>query len=256
VTGTPSTTPSSPTERPLLDADINRFGNLTSLGLDEVLTVRIGPFDRHHFSTQMVDVRSGQLLDIVPGRGSADPIGRLTRQGKPFRHGIEFGTLDLSGPYRRVFEVMVPRATLVSDPFHVCKLANTKLDECRQRVQNETLGHRGRKSDPLYRCRRLLTKAKERLDEKGKEESSACSGPVIRTATWLPVGKHYKADEADRTPIVERPERERKTAQRQSTTANSIPISSSVPAVNAGIVVRYTKLSSTQSVINVPAATF
>ena len=49
-------------------------------------------------------------------------------------------------------------------------LANTKLDECRRRVQNETLGHRGRKADPLYRCRRLLTKAEERLDVKGREK--------------------------------------------------------------------------------------
>ena len=46
-------------------------------------------------------------------------------------------------------------------------LANTALDECRRRVQNETLGHRGRKDDPLYRCRRLLTKAHERIDEHG-----------------------------------------------------------------------------------------
>jgi transposase len=68
-----------------------------------------------------------------------------------------------------VFEIMVRDATLVADPFHVTKLANTKLDECRRRVQNETLGHRGRKSDPLYRCRRLLTKAKERLDDKDHE---------------------------------------------------------------------------------------
>ena len=49
-------------------------------------------------------------------------------------------------------------------------LANTKLDECRRRVQNETLGHRGRKSDPLYRCRRLLTKADERLDDQGRKK--------------------------------------------------------------------------------------
>jgi transposase len=48
------------------------------------------------------------------------------------------------------------------------KLANTKLDECRRRVQNETMGHRGRKDDPLYRSRRLLTKADERLDDRGR----------------------------------------------------------------------------------------
>jgi transposase len=154
----------------LLDADEHRFASVTALGLDEVLMVRVGPYHRQCFSTQMVDVRRGQLLDIVPGRSSAGPMAWLAEMGRPFRDGIEFGTLDLSGPYRRVFRLMVPQATLVADPFHVTKLANTKLDECRRRVQNETLGHRGYKSDPLYRCRRLLTKAKERLDEKGHEK--------------------------------------------------------------------------------------
>ena len=82
--------------------------------------------------------------------------------------GIDFATLDLSGPYRSVFDTMLPDATQVADPFHLVKLANATLDECRRRVQNETLGHRGRKHDPLYRCRRLLTKADERLDDKGR----------------------------------------------------------------------------------------
>ncbi len=154
----------------LLEADVDRIGEVTALGLDEVLMVRIGPFHHRHFSTQLVDVRAGQLLDVVPGRGSPEPMGWLAERGRDFRDRIEFGTLDLSGPYRHVFEVMVPNATLVADPFHVTKLANTKLDECRRRVQNETLGHRGRKSDPLYRCRRLLTKAKERLDDSGTEK--------------------------------------------------------------------------------------
>lgn len=154
----------------LLDADTDRIGQVTALGLDEVLMVRRGPFHRQHFSTQLVDVRRGQLLDVVPGRKGAEPIAWLEAQGTAFCDRIEYGTLDLSGPYRRVFELMTPSATLVADPFHVTKLANTKLDECRRRVQNETLGHRGRKSDPLYRCRRLLTKAKERLDDKGTEK--------------------------------------------------------------------------------------
>jgi transposase len=63
---------------------------------------------------------------------------------------------------------MLPDAVQVADPFHLIKLANHQLDECRRRVQNETLGHRGHKDDPLYRCRRLLTKADERLDDRGR----------------------------------------------------------------------------------------
>jgi transposase len=78
--------------------------------------------------------------------------------------------IDLSGPYRSVLDEMLPHAVQVADPFHVVRLANSKLDECRRRVQNEIVGHRGRKDDPLYRCRRLLTKADERLDDNGREK--------------------------------------------------------------------------------------
>ncbi len=39
----------------------------------------------------------------------------------------------------------------------------------RRRVQNETLGHRGRKRDPLYRIRKLLLTGAERLDERGRD---------------------------------------------------------------------------------------
>src|ERR1700712_5104354 len=42
------------------------------------------------------------------------------------------------------------------DPFHVVALAGHKLDLCRQRVQQDTLGHRGRSGDPLYGIRRAL----------------------------------------------------------------------------------------------------
>ena len=100
----------------------------------------------------------------------AHGLAGRTGTGVPGR-ASSYGTLDLSGPYRRVFEVMVPEATLVADPFHVVKLANTKLDECRRRVQNETLGHRGRKSDPLYRCRRLLDQGQGATRRQGTREA-------------------------------------------------------------------------------------
>jgi transposase len=48
--------------------------------------------------------------------------------------------LDLAGSYRIVFDATVLHATQVAGPFHVIKLANEKLDGCRRRVQNETLG--------------------------------------------------------------------------------------------------------------------
>ncbi|MGP5644252.1 transposase, partial [Corynebacterium variabile] len=48
------------------------------------------------------------------------------------------------------------QARQVMDPFHVVHRAIGKLTACRQRVQNETMGHRGRPEAPLYGIRRIL----------------------------------------------------------------------------------------------------
>ena len=78
--------------------------------------------------------------------------------------------MDLSGPYRKTFTEALPRARQVADPFHVIKLANTAVDDVRRRVQNETTGGRGTKHDPLYRIRKLLLKAAERVTERGRHK--------------------------------------------------------------------------------------
>jgi transposase len=154
---------------PLIE-DPARIGKPIALGLDETLFCRLGQWRRQSWSTSIVDVEAGRLLDVVPGRSAAEPCRWLAERGDAWLGDIRWATLDLSGPYRSVFDTMVPDATQIADPFHLVKLANSKLDECRRRVQNETLGHRGRQADPLYRARRLLTKAHERLDDRGEEK--------------------------------------------------------------------------------------
>src|SRR3954468_19081809 len=42
----------------------------------------------------------------------------------------------------------------VLDAFHVVKRGTQVVDEVRRRVQQDTLGHRGYKDDPLYKIRR------------------------------------------------------------------------------------------------------
>ena len=143
----------------------DRIGAVTALGLDETLFAKLGRFRTQLWSTQIVDVRRGQLLDVVPGRDSVNPCRWLATRDQAWRDRIEWATLDLSASYRTVFDTMLPTAVQVADPFHVVKLANTALDECRRRVQNETLGHRGRRDDPLWRARRRLSIARERLSD-------------------------------------------------------------------------------------------
>jgi transposase len=153
----------------LLEADVDRIGTPEAIGIDETLAVRRGPFRTQEWLTGIVDVRAGRLLDVVEGRNSAGPIEWFTNQGQAWCSNVKWAALDLSGPYRRVYDIALPNATQVADPFHVVKLANLKLDLVRRRVQTEQLGHRGHKGDPLYRARKLLQIASERLPDDRRE---------------------------------------------------------------------------------------
>jgi transposase len=152
---------------PLVE-DPARIGQVTAVGLDEVLFARQGRWRTQAWSTTIADVAGGRLLDIIPGRSATGACRWFDARPPGWCEQIDWAVLDLSGPWRLTFDTVLPWATQVADPFHLVKLANQRLDEVRRRVQNETLGHRGRKHDPLYRSRRLLTRADERLDDRGR----------------------------------------------------------------------------------------
>jgi len=143
--------------------DENRLDGVCAIGVDEKRFLNATPTRRTVFTTQIVDLDRGWLLDVIEGR-SREVLGRwLTERGVDWCHQIRLATLDPSAGYRAALEQHLPQATLVVDHFHAIRLANRAIDECRRRVQNQTLGHRGRKSDPLYRARRVLLTGYERL---------------------------------------------------------------------------------------------
>ncbi len=58
--------------------------------------------------------------------------------------------------FKTTSEAELPDAVEALDPFHVVNLAGDALDACRQRVQQEMAGNRGRSRDPLHTARRAL----------------------------------------------------------------------------------------------------
>jgi len=86
----------------------------------------------------LVDVGRGQLLDIVPGRSSTEPMVWLANKGKPWCDQVRFASLDLSGPYRKVFKLMTPGAVQVADPFHLVKVRH-EAPCIRRRVRDPPL---------------------------------------------------------------------------------------------------------------------
>lgn len=154
----------------LLVDDPDRIGPVHAIGMDETLFVRAGGYRAQRWATTFADVSGHRLIDIAEGKDAESVIGWLEQRPQSWLEAIGVGTLDMASSYRAIYRRVLPQAMLVVDPFHLVKHANLCLDRVRCAVQNQTLGHRGRKHDPLYRSRRLLTKAAERLSEGGHEK--------------------------------------------------------------------------------------
>ncbi|MFF5021306.1 transposase [Micrococcus luteus] len=87
----------------------------------------------------------------------------MNERGDQFRKRVETATLDPFQGYKNAIDDQLEDATCVLDAFHFDKLAGAAVDDVRRQVQQETLGHRGRKGEPLYGIRHVLRAGRERL---------------------------------------------------------------------------------------------
>ena len=153
---------------PLVD-DGRRVGKVRALGVDEHAWLAAKRNHPTRYATALVDLDRRHVIDVFDGK-SAQKLRRwcACRSGR-WRQAVKVVALDLTDTYRNGLSPHLAHATRVADPFHVTRVANRTVDQVRRRVQNQTLGHRGRKHDPLFKIRKLLLKGAERLDDQGTE---------------------------------------------------------------------------------------
>jgi len=124
---------------------------------------------RARYVAGLVDLERRVIIDMVEGNAAVDLRRWTSSQNRDWLAGIAVVATDLAESYRLGLSPDLDHALRVADPFHVVRAANRTVDKVRRRVQNETLGHRGRQADPLYRIRKLLLSGHERLNQKGHD---------------------------------------------------------------------------------------
>lgn len=156
--------------RRLID-DPARFDGVAVIGVDEHVWRHTRFGDK--YVTVIIDLtpnRDGtgpaRLLDMVEGRSKQVFKHWLAGRPQDWREKIEVVAMDGFTGFKTAAAEELPDAVPVMDPFHVVRLAGDGLDRCRQRVQQDTLGHRGRAGDPLYGVRRTLHTGAGLLTEK------------------------------------------------------------------------------------------
>lgn len=164
-----------------LDAVPARFDGVRMLGVDEHVWHHVDQRKRGpKLLTGMVDLTRDEdgrvharLLGLVPGRSGSVYGDWLSQRDEAFRAGIEVATLDPFHGYKNAIDEHLADATAVVDAFHVVKLATACVDDVRRRVQQDTLGHRGRKGDLLYGIRTIVRAGIENLTDRQRARLTA-----------------------------------------------------------------------------------
>ena len=178
--------------RRVLIADPARFDGVAVIGVDEHVWRHTRRGDK--YVTVIIDLtpvrdKTGpaRLLDMVEGRSKKAFQDWLAQRPQDWRDRVEVVAMDGFSGFKTASTEELPDAIAVMDPFHVVRLAGNALDECRRRVQLATCGHRGHKTDPLYRSRRTLHTGADLLTDKQKARLDALfsvDAHVEVEATW------------------------------------------------------------------------
>jgi transposase len=148
--------------------DPGRLEGVATLGLDETSFLKATRQAPTRWVTGLVDLERGRLLEVVADRTRAAVAGWLGARPHGWLAQVSTVALDPWRGYASALMTPLGHATVVVDHFHAIRLANTVVDQVRRRTQQATLGHRGRKHDPLYRIRKLLLTAREQLTGRGR----------------------------------------------------------------------------------------
>lgn len=177
----------------VLIADPARFDGVRVIGVDEHVWRHTRRGDK--YVTVIIDLtpvrdKTGpaRLLDIVQGRSKHAFQQWLADRPQQWRDLVEVVAMDGFSGFKSATTEELPEAVAVMDPFHVVRLAGNALDECRRRVQLATCGHRGRKTDPLYRSRRTLQTGADLLTDIQKARLAAVFAIDTHAeveATWM-----------------------------------------------------------------------
>lgn len=124
-----------------------------------------------------------RLLDLVPGRSGAVYADWLKVRNRAFRDGITVATLDPFRGYKNALDDELEDATAVLDAFHIVKLGTDAVDDVRRRVQQQTLGHRGRKGDPMYSISTILRCDTDRLTD--KQRARLATAIAAHEEVWI-----------------------------------------------------------------------
>jgi transposase len=127
-----------------------RFETPCWLGIDEIHIIKP--------RCVITNIEERTLIDLLPNRNKETVIGYLSRM--PNKERVQYVTMDMWAPYRDAVRLVLPKATIIVDKFHVVRMANQAMETVRKQLRADlsTKARRG-----LMHDRFILLKRKKEL---------------------------------------------------------------------------------------------
>lgn len=130
------------------------YGNPRLLGIDEIAIKK-----RHHYATVIVDLETGRLLSMEPGRTKESLMEFYRKLTQKQRDGIEAVVTDAWQGFVSATEEMLPTAEIVTDYFHLVRRFNKEVMDAVRIAAYKSL-------DPGDITRKIIKKSKYLLYKK------------------------------------------------------------------------------------------
>ena len=170
---------------------VDLLSGVRALGIDEIALKK----GHNDFACVLVNLETGQVIDVLPERTKAYLIEYFKDLGSAFCAGIAVFSSDMWSGFISTGEQMFPNAMIVVDRFHFFAHIQKALDKTRKALRSKY-----KDRDELKRIKYLLLKNKQRLTEAERQRLDA----LFAQAAYVELKQVYQAKEALRA-IFESP---------------------------------------------------
>lgn len=140
------------------------------IAIDEIYAGKL-----HKFMTLVLDLDSGAVVFVGPGRG-AQALDSFFKKLRKSRGELQAVSIDMAGGYIKAVKEKLPDVTLVFDRFHIAKLMNEKLTKLRRDEYNLATDQHAKQV--LKGTRWLLLMNADPPDSKGRKVERKGRGQI------------------------------------------------------------------------------
>jgi len=175
--------------RTIKEADL--LGNVRAIGIDEIALKK----GHKNFVCVLVNLETGEVLDVLEDRSTANLTLYFKALGESFCQGIRVFSADMWEGYTNVAKALFPNARIVVDRFHFFAHLQKALDNCRKALRRQFPDR-----EELKNIKWLFLKNGVNLSAKEQEQLRA----LLDNPSYILLKQSYEAKESFRAILEEK----------------------------------------------------